>query len=163
MNTKSMKTKSMKMKKLFLISGSLLAFAFGSTWMLAQAHPGREAGHPGFQHGGASRAQHGLMGRQFRGLNLTEQQKQQMHETMHGNQASRDELRVLRESLHQLGTSDNFNAAEAQTIAVQIGELTTRMEMERVEAVNQMYLTLDSEQKATLATMLEHRSNRSWR
>ena len=84
----------------------------------------------------------------FAGLNLTEQQRQQMRDIMkeshqkRGPQAS-DE----RQALHNLVAAESFDEAKAKEQIDAIGKMQSERMLERARAENKMYNLLTPEQK----------------
>jgi Spy/CpxP family protein refolding chaperone len=72
-------------------------------------------------------------------------------------------MKVLRQKMR--AQRDNFDASEAQNIADEIGELTSRTVFQATSTHARIYQLLTDEQKAEMDTMMEKRQERrgKWR
>ena len=100
-------------------------------------------------------------------LDLTQEQQGQIKEIMAASRtqsgADRERMKVLRQKMR--AQRDNFDAGEAQNIADEIGELTSRTVFQATSTQARIYQLLTDEQKAEMDTMMEKRQERrgKWR
>ena len=100
-------------------------------------------------------------------LDLTEEQQGQIKEVMASSRtrsaADRERMKVLREKMS--AQRDNFDAGEAQAIADEIGEITSRTVFQAASTYAQIYKLLTDEEKAAMDAMMEKRHERrgKWR
>ena len=100
-------------------------------------------------------------------LDLTEDQQAQVAELMASSSAQsatdRKRLQELREDLR--GQRDNFDAGQAQKMADEMGEITSRMVFQVTSTQAGIYELLTDEQKAEMDEMMEQRDERrsKWR
>ena len=104
---------------------------------------------------------HRMLSRLSEHLALTEQQESQVREILaqSGDQARADRKRAqtLREALEQQHL--DFNAGEAQRLADELGEVTSRMAYTLTSALAQVYGVLTEDQRAEFERLrAEHRS-----
>jgi Spy/CpxP family protein refolding chaperone len=91
---------------------------------------------------------HNGKGGPFAGLNLTEQQRQQMREIMKESHQNRGPVaKDERQALHNLVASDSFDEAKARAQIEAIGKAKSERILERAKAENKMYNLLTPEQK----------------
>jgi protein CpxP len=84
----------------------------------------------------------------FAGLNLTEQQRQQMRDIMKESHQKRGAgMKEERQALHSLVASDSFDEAKAKTQIDAISKTQSEHMLERAKAENKMYNLLTPEQK----------------
>ncbi|WON77157.1 ATP-independent periplasmic protein-refolding chaperone Spy [Serratia sp. UGAL515B_01] len=84
----------------------------------------------------------------FSGLNLTEQQRQQMRDIMKESRKNRGaEVRDEHRALHSMVASDNFDEAKAKVQIEVIGKAQSERMLERAKTENKMYNLLTPEQK----------------
>ena len=84
----------------------------------------------------------------FAGLNLTEQQRQQLREIMKESRQNRGPgAKEERQALHNMIVSDNFDEAKAKAQIDAIGKAQAEHMLARAKAENKMYNLLTSEQK----------------
>lgn len=105
------------------------------------------------------RGGHKGMGMMFRGLDLTDAQKEQMKAIGQANREStkslRDQMKANGEQLAQATANGTFNEAQVQAIAQQQGVLHAQMIVAREKVKSQMFAILTPEQKAKAAEMKE--------
>jgi Spy/CpxP family protein refolding chaperone len=100
-------------------------------------------------------------------LDLTDEQASRVKQltTSGKDQSAADRKRIqeLREQLR--AQRDNFNAGEAQMMADEIGEITSRMVFQAVSTHAKIYQLLTDEQKEEMDAMMEQRESRldRWR
>ena len=100
-------------------------------------------------------------------LDLTQEQQDQIKEVMASSRtqstADRERMKVLREEMR--AQRDNFDAGQAQKLADEIGEITSRMVFEATSTHAGIYQLLTDEQKAEMDAMMEKRHERrgKWR
>ncbi|AEF47929.1 ATP-independent periplasmic protein-refolding chaperone [Serratia plymuthica] len=84
----------------------------------------------------------------FAGLNLTEQQRQQMRDIMKESHQNRGAgVKEERQALHNLVASDSFDEAKAKSQIDTISKAQSEHMLERAKAENKMYNLLTPEQK----------------
>lgn len=110
---------------------------------------------PMMHHKGPRGGQHDMM---FKGLNLTDAQKQQVKDIMKGQREnmkrpSQDERREM----HSLIASDSFDKAKAQAQIDKMEEQHKSMMLSRMETQNKIYNILTPEQKKQFNANFEKR------
>lgn len=121
------------------LSAASVAFAADTTAAPAAADtaPTKMMHHKGEGHDGP-----------FAGLNLTEQQRQQMRDIMKESHHKRGPgMKEERQALHNLVASDSFDEAQAKTQIGAISKAQSEHMLERAKAENKMYNLLSPEQK----------------
>ncbi|XBS68100.1 ATP-independent periplasmic protein-refolding chaperone Spy [Acerihabitans sp. KWT182] len=93
--------------------------------------------------------QHGpMMDMMFKGLKLTEQQRQQMRDIF---KETRKEVNMPspaeRQQMHEIIAADSFDSAKAQTFVTSISQEQNQRMLARLEMQNKMYNVLTPEQK----------------
>ncbi len=92
-------------------------------------------------------------------LDLSEEQEQQITTILEENKAQmkadHERINEIRDALHQ--QRENFDAGEAQKLADELGEITTRMAYQAASKHAQVYQLLDEEQREELAELQEKR------
>ncbi|MFC0228718.1 ATP-independent periplasmic protein-refolding chaperone Spy [Serratia aquatilis] len=84
----------------------------------------------------------------FAGLNLTDQQRQQMRDIMKESRQNRGQgVKDERQALHHMVASDSFDDAKAKEQIEAIAKAQSERMLERVKAENKMYNLLTPEQK----------------
>ncbi|ANS45318.1 ATP-independent periplasmic protein-refolding chaperone Spy [Serratia inhibens] len=84
----------------------------------------------------------------FAGLNLTEQQRQQMRDIMKESHQNRGAgVKEERQALHNLVASDSFDEAKVKSQIDTISKAQSEHMLERAKAENKMYNLLTPEQK----------------
>ena len=131
-----------KLTALFIASTLALgsasaAFAADTTAPAPDAAPMKMMHHKGEGKGGP-----------FAGLNLTEQQRQQMRDIMKESHQKRGPgMKEERQALHNLVASDSFDEAKAKAQIDAIGKAQSERMLERAKSENKMYNLLTPEQK----------------
>lgn len=101
-----------------------------------------------------------IQNQMFDGINLTEQQRQQMRDLMQRARHDSPPVNVSEmETMHNLVTADNFDetAVRAQAEKMAQEQVTRQVEMAKVR--NQMYRLLTPEQQAVLNDKHQQRMN----
>ena len=100
-------------------------------------------------------------------LDLTEDQQSRVEDIL---SSTRDESTVDRERLQVLrkqmqAQRQNFNSGEAQKLADEIGEITTRMVFDATRTQAEVYQLLSEEQRQEMDALMEKRDERraKWR
>lgn len=152
----------MKSKLVLIVSVSALAVALFAGAAIA-ADQGTEGGpmhhgmmmHHGFDHG---------FGLPLHQLNLTDDQKTQIHQIMKTEHATMKPLMQQEFQAHQqmmqLVTSGNFDQAKASAIATQASQTRVQLEVEHAKIASQVYNLLSSDQKAQVADMMAKHQQR---
>ncbi|ABP42174.1 stress adaptor protein CpxP [Yersinia pestis subsp. microtus bv. Caucasica] len=87
----------------------------------------------------------------FDGINLTEQQRQQMRDLMRQSHQSQPRLDLEdREAMHKLITADKFDEAAVSAQAEKMSQNQIERHVEMAKVRNQMYNLLTPEQKEAL-------------
>lgn len=98
-----------------------------------------------------------MMGRLFRQLDLTDEQKAQMKEIKQASrekvQPLRQQMRENRQQLRQATENGNFDEATVTAIAAQQGQIHAQLIVEKQKVKTQMYNVLTTEQKNKLAEL----------
>lgn len=94
----------------------------------------------------------------FDGLNLTEQQRQQMRDLMSQSRQDQPRLDMAdREAMHKLITADKFDEAAVRAQAEKMSQNQVERQVEMAKVRNQMYNLLTPEQKAELSQKHQQR------
>lgn len=94
----------------------------------------------------------------FEGLNLTEQQRQQMRDLMRQHRGTKTAMPVAdREAMHSLITADKFDEAAVRSQAEKMSKQQVERQVEMAKVRNQMYNLLTPEQKTALNQMHKQR------
>ncbi len=155
------------MKKVIATVSAIALVAIGTMFVIAQSGEADFDGKRGFgQHG--KRAHFGgrhkrggrMMGRMFRQLDLTDEQKEELksirkasHENM---KPIREQMQASRKLLRNLSANGNFDEAQVQAIASQLGSLHAQMIVEKERNKAKMFAVLTTEQKAKLAELKQN-------
>ncbi len=157
-----MTEETVKSRFVSILSISTLALALFAGAAIA-ADQGSEGGsmhhgmmmHHGFGHG---------FGLPLHQLNLTDDQKTQIHEIMKTEHATMKPLMQQEFQAHQqmmqLVTSGNFDQAKAAAIATQASQARVQLEVEHAKIASQVYNLLSSDQKAKVADMMAKHQQR---
>ncbi|ATM88120.1 cell-envelope stress modulator CpxP [Yersinia massiliensis] len=87
----------------------------------------------------------------FDGVNLTEQQRQQMRDLMRQSRQGQPRMDIAdREAMHKLMTADKFDEAAVRAQAEKMSKDQIERQVEMAKVRNQMYNLLTPEQKAAL-------------
>ncbi|VEC01921.1 Periplasmic protein CpxP precursor [Cedecea lapagei] len=87
----------------------------------------------------------------FDGINLTEQQRQQMRDLMHRARHDSPPVNVSEmEIMHRLVTADNFDEVAVKAQAEKMAQEQVARQVEMAKVRNQMYHLLSPEQQAAL-------------
>ncbi|KEY58118.1 ATP-independent periplasmic protein-refolding chaperone Spy [Serratia sp. DD3] len=99
------------------------------------------------RHKGHGKEGHGKGGL-FAGLNLTEQQRQQVRDIMKESQQNfSQEAKGQRQALHSLVASESFDEAKVKAEIDAISKVHTERMLQRAKAENKVYNLLTAEQK----------------
>lgn len=156
--------KFMKKVTVFLLSIALTAlgamFVFGQTSDVAKE--GKSFKKDGHHFG--KRGKRGGKGMMFRGLDLTDAQKEQMRSIHEANRDSvkslRDQMKANKQQLETLSAGGSFNESQVQAIAQQQGALHAQMIVNRERIKSQMFAILTPEQKSKMAEMKANREQK---
>ncbi|WP_145483967.1 cell-envelope stress modulator CpxP [Yersinia rohdei] len=97
----------------------------------------------------------------FDGVNLTEQQRQQMRDLMRQSRQSQPRLDIAdREAMHKLVTADKFDEAAVRAQAEKMSKDNIERQVEMAKVRNQMYNLLTPEQKTALSQKHQQRMER---
>ncbi|NIF24129.1 MULTISPECIES: cell-envelope stress modulator CpxP [Pantoea] len=96
----------------------------------------------------------------FDGIELTEQQRQQMRDLMQQARHERPAISLQEiENLHELTIADQFNESALRAEAEKIAQAQVDHQVEMARVSNQMYHLLTTAQQATLQKNYERRLN----
>ena len=145
------------LKSTLALIAVVLAIAAASAW--AQ----EEGSEPMHHHMHGEFMGHG-MGLPLHELNLSEDQRSQVHQIFKAEHANikpliEQEMRS-HQALLQLITSGNFDAAKAAAIATQESQTHMQLEVEHAKIGSQIYQLLNSEQKAKVAEIIQKHQQR---
>jgi len=144
----------MKSRIAMIVSLSAVALALFAGVAIAEQED--EGPHHGMMHAGFM-GDHGL-GLPLHELNLTDDQKTQVHQIMKTEHASMKPLMQREFQSHQqmiqLVTSGNFDQAKAAAIAAQESQTHLQLEVEHAKIASQVYALLSSDQKAKVADII---------
>lgn len=151
----------MKSRITTIVSVAALALALCAGFAFAQDEQGEDGPHHGMM------MHHGMMGGlglPLHELNLTDDQKTQIHQIMkteHGNMKPlmQQEFQA-HQQLIQLVTSGNFDQNKATLIAQQESQTHVALEVEHAKIGSQIYNLLSSDQKAKVADMIAKHQQR---
>jgi protein CpxP len=158
------------MKKLSVLLMSIVLVAVGAVFAFGQTTDstteGKSFGKKGNNWKQGKRGKRGGqrgMGMGFRGLDLTDAQKEQMkaisQASREGTKSLRDQMKANRQQMAQ-ATANGFNEAQVQAIAQQQSALHAQMIVERERVRSQMFAILTPEQQAKAAEMKEQRKQK---
>ena len=142
------------MKKITaLFVASTLALGAANLAHAADTTAAQPESKPMMHHKGMHGGQHEMM---FKGLNLTDAQKQQIRDIMKGQREnmkrpSLDERRAM----HELIASDNFDKAKAEAQIDKMEAQHKAMALSRMETQNKIYNILTPEQKKQFNAIFE--------
>lgn len=104
----------------------------------------------------------GPMGNPFAGLNLTEQQRQQMRDIMKPRHSEEQRTQMMQHhsNLHALVTADSFDESKAKAEIDAISKAQNERMLERVRAENKMYNLLTPEQKTQFEQNYQKRTEK---
>jgi periplasmic protein CpxP/Spy len=129
----------------------------GAAWAQAEEPEHMHHTHGEFMGG------HGL-GLPLHELNLTDDQRTQIHQIFKSEHANMKPLMVKEMQSHQqlmeLITSGNFDQAKATAIAAQESQTHVQLEVEHARIASQIYQLLNSEQKAKVAELMAKHQER---
>ncbi|WJV64638.1 ATP-independent periplasmic protein-refolding chaperone Spy [Pectobacteriaceae bacterium CE70] len=98
--------------------------------------------------------------RMFNGMNLTNEQQQEMQKFMQGHRNNRQWPSIEeRRQLHNIIASDNFDKQKAQSIVDSMETANKARMMQRLEEQNHMYNILTPEQKKQFNANFDNRLN----
>ncbi|WP_192457734.1 ATP-independent periplasmic protein-refolding chaperone Spy [Musicola keenii] len=137
------------------------ALALGATGVVyAQGNAAMDSSAPMMQH---HRGEHGGKGMEqdmmFRGLNLTEEQKQKMRDIVQNTRKGERPSVEERRAFHSLIASDSFDSAKAQGLVDKMTENKKARLLQRLEIQNKMYNVLTAEQKKVFNDNFEKHMN----
>lgn len=136
-----MKTTLMKVMPALALSGLMMASASWAMGHRVDMEPER------------------MMARMSEHLDLSEEQEQQVSAILDENKdqtkADHERINEIRDALHQ--QREDFDAGEAQKLADELGEITTRMAFQAASKHARIYQLLDAEQREELEELKEKR------
>jgi protein CpxP len=151
-----------KLKTALIVCLSVVALALFAGIAIA------EQGDEGPMHHGMMMHHGGMGGHGFglplHQLNLTDDQKTQIHQIMKSEHATMKPLMQQEFESHQqmmqLVTSGNFDQAKAAAIATQESQTRVQLEVEHAKIASQIYALLDTSQKAKVADIMSKHQQR---
>lgn len=151
------------MKKIVATFSVVALVALGTVFVFGQTGVGNTDGKRGFGHHGKRAGFGGRMKgrkhmkRMFRQLDLTDEQKTQMKQIA---QSSREKIKPIRQQVREnkqtlrgLTDGGNFDEAQVQAVAAQLGSLHAQMIVEKERTKAAMIAILTPEQKAKMAQL----------
>ena len=149
-----------------LLAGSLMSAAWlGTTYAGGHGHqmaPGFERASCKHGHGKHGHGKRGEWG--FRGLDLTDAQREQVSQIMGEQRPKMRELRTAmqanRKALREAATTDELDRAKVQDLADQQAKLKAEMIVLRTEIRHRIYGLLTEQQRAQLKERQERREQR---
>lgn len=146
---------------------SIALVALGAVFVFGQKADGKRDGKAFGERGNhAGRGMRGGkgMGHMFRGLDLTDAQKEQMKAIAEASRESsktlHDQLRANREQLAKVTENGAFDEVQVQALAQQAGVLHAQMIVAKERVKSQMFAILTPEQKAKAAELKEQSKQR---
>lgn len=152
--------------KTFLAAGvAALTVAGGASFVIAQDQPHhqqqqrrRGPGGPGMD---GPRGMRGGPGMEFRGLDLTDDQRAQLRKIREARQnefkAAGEKLRAAREGMRQLMDADSINESAIRAKAAEVAAAEAEMAILSARVRQESLQILTSEQQAKLKEFREHR------
>ena len=148
------------MKKITIAIIAIAVLALGAIFVAAQksggeGHGKRDGAGRGFGHGRGHRGG-GMM---LRGLDLTDDQKNQVRQIMEASKAKvrplRESMKANREKLRAATADGKFDEALVQTLATEQANISARLLVERTRAKSQIFQILTPEQRTKAAQVKE--------
>src|SRR5215475_9307766 len=143
-----------KFKLIVSVGALALALMVGVAIAADQGEGGGSMHHGMMMHHGFGEG----LGLPLHQLNLTDDQKTQIHQIMKSEHANMKPLMQQEFQAHQqmiqLVTSGNFDQAKAAAIAAQESQTQVQLEVEHAKIASQIYQLLSSDQKAKVADMI---------
>ncbi|MFP1890307.1 ATP-independent periplasmic protein-refolding chaperone Spy [Lonsdalea quercina] len=139
-----------------IVIASALAFGAAGFANAQDTKPAMPHGeHMMKHHGSGEGMEHGMM---FKGLNLTADQKQKIHEIMES--ARKDAPRPApedRTAMHDVIAADSFDTAKAESVVDKMEEASKARTLKHLETQNKIYNVLTPEQKKQFNANFEKR------
>lgn len=164
------------MKKLTVTILSIALVAMGAIFVFGQTTEKNMDGNKRFDKQGnhgkfgrrGKRGGHGMrgrgMGRMFKQLDLTEDQKAQMkairEQSRESTKSLREQMKANRQQLQQLTDNGQFNEASVAAVAQQQGQIHAQMIVAKEKVKAQMFNVLTAEQKAKVAQLKAERKQK---
>jgi protein CpxP len=144
------------MKKITIAIIAIAVLALGAIFVAAQKSGGGEGhGKRGFGHGRG----HGGGGMMLRGLDLTDDQKNQVKQIMEASKSKvqplRESMKANRDKLHQATADGKFDEAQVQALATEQANISAQLLVERTRTKSQIFQILTPEQRTKAAQMKE--------
>jgi protein CpxP len=106
----------------------------------------------------------GHKGKMFRGLGLSEQQRDQMFELRHSSKPQMRELRkrqrAAKRAIRDMVVAGQVDQSQLETLSTEIGQVSAEMVRARVAVRVEMMSVLTPEQRAKLKERLDRRNER---
>lgn len=149
------------MKKITVAIIAIAVLALGAIFVSAQKAKGDGHGKRGFGKGGHHRGG-GMM---LRGLDLTDDQKNQVKGIMEASKAKvqplRESMKATRQKLRDLSASGKFDEGQVQALATEQGNISAQLTVERERSKSQIFQILTPEQREKAAQMKQQMKERS--
>ena len=153
----------MKSRIALIVSVSAIALALLAGVAIAADQGDGEGAHHGMMMHHGFMGDHGL-GLPLHQLNLSDDQKTQIHQIMKTEHANMKPLMQQEFQAHQqmmqLVTSGNFDQAKAAAIAAQESQTHVQLQVEHAKIASQVYNLLSSDQKAKVADLIAKHQQR---
>ncbi|MCB1024158.1 MAG: Spy/CpxP family protein refolding chaperone [Acidobacteria bacterium] len=155
------------MKKIIVAILAVALVAIGAIFVLGQSKEGRsmdgkrefgKRGHHGkFGRSGKRGMRGGMMGMGFRGVELTDAQKEQLKAirkaSFEATKPLMEEMRANQLELRKLGENGNFDESAVSAIASKQGAIHAKLIVAKQKAQADSFAVLTAEQKAKIAEM----------
>ncbi|MEZ5344568.1 MAG: Spy/CpxP family protein refolding chaperone [Pyrinomonadaceae bacterium] len=154
------------MKKVIVAVLAVVLVAIGAIFVFGQTEGksmegkkefGKRGHHGKFGRGGKRGPRGGMMGMGFRGIDLTDAQKEQLKAIRTANrEASKplmEQMRANQMELRKLSEAGTFNEAAVKALAEKQGDLHAQMIVSKQKVRAESFAVLTAEQKAKLAQM----------
>ena len=155
------------MKKITIAIIAIAVLALGAIFVAAQKSAGGEGqGKRGFGHGRGHRGGGGMM---LRGLDLTDDQKNQVKQIMEASKSKvqplRESMKANRDKLRQATADGKFDEAQVQALATEQANISAQLLVERTRTKSQIFQILTPEQRTKAAQVKESfkGGKKSWR
>lgn len=149
------------MKKITVAIIAIVVLALGAIFVSAQKGENKEGGaRHGFGRGGHHRGG-GMM---LRGIDLTDDQKNQVKQIMEASRAKvqplRESLRANRQKLRELTENGKFDEGQVQALAAEQGRISAQLLVEKERSKAQIFQILTPEQREKAAQMRQQMKER---
>lgn len=149
------------MKKITIAIITIAVLALGAIFVAAQKAGGEGHGKRGFGHGRGDGGRGGMM---LRGLDLTDDQKNQVKQIMEASKSKvqplRESMKASRDKLRLATENGKFDEAQVQTLATEQANISAQLLVERERTKSQIFQILTPEQRTKAAQMKDQMKER---